>query len=364
MQKLLDAAFGHSRPSGASSSSGAAPPDASSFAVLPQQSESELTLSEVHSKLDRALEFLLRDVGYSLLDDACPYPGGGVSLSQASNAQPGQPSRGHGRPGVRQGAHSQKVPKERPEVPDSEARDLLEQARNESEQATLTATISTGTGISPGTARYARYPDDIDLVMRFTQVLSEVSLDAQQKVRHEGLYKTVLQGVRLMHLCEYEYPDVVLVLAYASVYWRNAFEVIGHKMSQHEAAHVCVLLIYLAHSFLLDETCPLRCWQKHIFRRYCTLKVLDAALFRLFKMRKFHLIISDEEQVEAFQRLRRPGTSDLVPAALQQKVHPDTENRNCHNNHANKNGNHRVKRQNGEHEDSNVPYGGGSRTQL
>ena len=27
---------------------------------------------------------------------------------------------------------------------------------------------------------------------------------------------------------------------------------------RREAAHVCVLLIYLAHSFLLDETCPLR----------------------------------------------------------------------------------------------------------
>ncbi|CAJ1444537.1 unnamed protein product [Effrenium voratum] len=61
-----------------------------------------------------------------------------------------------------------------------------------------------------------------------------------------------------MHLCDYHYADVVLTLAYASVYFRSAFTAIGQKMSDYEAAHVCVLLIYLAHSFLLDETCPLR----------------------------------------------------------------------------------------------------------
>lgn len=30
------------------------------------------------------------------------------------------------------------------------------------------------------------------------------------------------QGIRLMHLCEYHYADVVLTLAYASVYFRGA----------------------------------------------------------------------------------------------------------------------------------------------
>ena len=31
------------------------------------------------------------------------------------------------------------------------------------------------------------------------------------------------QGIRLMHLCEYHYADVVLTLAYASVYFRGAW---------------------------------------------------------------------------------------------------------------------------------------------
>merc|ERR1719217_1640884 len=124
-----------------------------------------------------------------------------------------------------------------------------------------------------------------------------------QAIKHEGFYKNVMQGVRLMHLCDYDYADVVLVLAYASVYFRSTFSSIGKKMSPNEAAHVVVLLIYLAHAFLLDETCPLRIWQKHIFRKYCTLKVLDAALFRLFQMQGFQLRISEEEERRALSLL-------------------------------------------------------------
>jgi len=103
--------------------------------------------------------------------------------------------------------------------------------------------------------------------------------------------------VRLLHLCNYDYADVVLVLAYASVYFRNTFSTIGSEMSATESAHVVVLLIFLAHVFLLDETCPLRIWQKHIFRQYCTIKVLNAALFRVFQMRPgLSLRVSDEEE--------------------------------------------------------------------
>merc|ERR1712187_84373 len=127
---------------------------------------------------------------------------------------------------------------------------------------------------------------------------------------NELLYKTMLQAVKLMHLCEYQYPDIVLVLAYGSVYFKSTFDSIGHKMSEHEAAHVCVLLIYLAHVFLLDETCPLRCWQKHIFRKYCTLKVLDAALFRLFQMQVFKLRISEQDEKRALSFLLTSHGSD------------------------------------------------------
>jgi|Transcript_27941 hypothetical protein len=45
-----------------------------------ENTDRELSFSEVHAMLDRAINFLLRDVGYTLLDDARPNKGGGVQL--------------------------------------------------------------------------------------------------------------------------------------------------------------------------------------------------------------------------------------------------------------------------------------------
>lgn len=296
--------------------------EGSGFAVLRQQSEHELALSEVHSKLDQALNFLQRDVGYCLLSDARPDIGGGVRLRQ-------KPAFPQARDHVAKGVQSARVPQGAPltgaipstSVSGSSAQD---KAVEEEEQRAREAEVEPLL-LVPETARYAHHKEDLLLVSRFARIISEHSSEAERKVKHEALFKTVLQGVRLMHLCDYPYADVVLVLAYASVYFRSTFEKIGHKMSEHEAAHVCVLLIYLAHSFLLDETCPLRCWQKHIFRKYCTLKVLDAALFRLFQMRKdYGLRITERELQGALQGLsghvngglKNGGTSSADPVVL------------------------------------------------
>lgn len=363
--------------------------DQSRFAVLPQNTEDELKLSEVHSKLDRALNFLQRDVGYALLDDVRPDRGGGVRLRQLppKHAAVAKGERSAREPKVTlQGEEpllrTSTSPQDSPEDLDGNIMKLLrvtfergggrlranelnqflvngqldrlfkgiridqdreitweefqhEHAESKAAPATgSTAPASQASTQSPPkdfpspseeivlsqeVSRYAHYQCDLVLVQRFTSVLYKTILqdlyrDAEkgllsyaeakkrcvQAIKHDGLYKCVLQGVRLMHLCDYDYADVVLVLGYATVYFRTTFSSIGKKMSPNEAAHVVVLLIYLAHAFLLDETCPLRIWQKHIFRKYCTLKVLDAALFRLFQMRPgFKLRISDEEERDA-----------------------------------------------------------------
>mmetsp|Transcript_21168 Transcript_21168/g.46107 ORF Transcript_21168/g.46107 Transcript_21168/m.46107 type:complete len:364 (-) Transcript_21168:96-1187(-) len=269
MKKFFEAAF-------------RAPPRAcdadkdSRFAILPQQSQDELVLSEVHSRLDRALSWLQREIGYTLLDDARPKAGGGVRLAQ--------PREGPGSVAGPRGHRSTRVPKGEPkQVGDEEVREVIR--------------------FSSNTAKYAHYPDDLVLVWRFVKTLVEDAPSPEREVKHATLLKTVLQGVRLMHLCDYNYSDVVVTLAYASVYFKGTFKAIGHRMNDLEAANVSVLLIFLAHSFVLDETCPLRCWQKHIFRKYCTLKVLDAALFRLFQMRDFSLRISAEEEKDALSVL-------------------------------------------------------------
>eukprot|EP00747_Dinoflagellata_sp_TGD_P040003 gnl/TRDRNA2_/TRDRNA2_140593_c0_seq3.p1 gnl/TRDRNA2_/TRDRNA2_140593_c0~~gnl/TRDRNA2_/TRDRNA2_140593_c0_seq3.p1 ORF type:complete len:338 (-),score=67.35 gnl/TRDRNA2_/TRDRNA2_140593_c0_seq3:190-1203(-) len=301
MKKFFEAAF---RPPPRPEDAAA---DSSRFAVLPQQSEDELALSEVHTRLDAALNFLQRNVGYSLLDDARSLPSGAAGLSHKPYG---------GLPDIPREERSAKEPKEFSETSgwaraaaapvstatgSEEGTNIVQRLRSRKEQelSELDVKITSDAEL----AKYAHYQEDLMLVSRFVTVISQASPSCEPKVKHEALYKTVLQGLRLMHLCDYDYADVVLVLAHASVYFRSTFDSIGHKMSPHEAAHVSVLLMYLAHSFLLDETCPLRCWQKHIFRKYCTLKVLDAALFRLFKMRGFLLRITQEEEMLALRGL-------------------------------------------------------------
>jgi hypothetical protein len=172
--------------------------------------------------------------------------------------------------------------------------------------------------ISTEVSKYAHYQCDLVLVSRFAHVLFRTlcqdelnasckhrfnSTHAKSCIYHDACKKCILQGVRLMHLCGYEYADVVLILAHASVYFPKVFTEIGQHMSPNETAHVTVLLCYLAHSLLMDETCRLKDWHKLIFSNYCTLKVLDAALFRAFRILQWQLRIGDEELKAALRAL-------------------------------------------------------------
>lgn len=273
IRQLFEAAF---KPSSRATKS----LDTSRFAILPQQSDSELVLAEVHTKLDHVVSFLQHEIGYSLLADARSLSGGGVGL----RAHPGlEPVKSRGNSSV-------KSPKEEPKVADEEAREVIR--------------------LSLNVAKSAHYPDDLVLVFRFASMLGAFSPTAMPTAQQEDFYKTVLRGVRLMHLCDFNYSDIVLTLSYASVYFRGVLETVGDRMTVPEAAHVCVLTIYLAHSFVLDENCPLKHWQKHIFKNYCTLKVLDAALFRMFRLKDFGLRISREEEKLALSSLLR-SANDL-----------------------------------------------------
>mmetsp|Transcript_140017 Transcript_140017/g.447812 ORF Transcript_140017/g.447812 Transcript_140017/m.447812 type:complete len:464 (-) Transcript_140017:166-1557(-) len=299
MMQFIDAAFMQPAPRAKDADA------AGGFAVLPQQTESELQFSEVHSKLDRVLNFLQRDVGYCFVADAKSSRGGAVKLGDPERAVPA-PWRNSGK--------SARFPKVQPSEgpPSQEPR-----GSGGSVQSDVSRTSSAGAKgdqrlidlecgdywIGPEAAHYAQYPDDLVLVSRFARLLVQATPEVAKKVNHQEFYKRILQGVRLMHLCEFNYSDVVVTLAYASIYFSSTFKSIGHMMSEGEAANVCTLLIFLAHSFILDETCPLRCWQKHIFRKYCTLKVLDAALFRLFNLRGFQLRLSHEEEGQALSAL-------------------------------------------------------------
>eukprot|EP00929_Paragymnodinium_shiwhaense_P099109 TRINITY_DN60668_c0_g1_i1.p1 TRINITY_DN60668_c0_g1~~TRINITY_DN60668_c0_g1_i1.p1 ORF type:complete len:363 (-),score=66.14 TRINITY_DN60668_c0_g1_i1:126-1214(-) len=283
MKKLFEAALRHHGDRAADGG----PRSELNGILLPQQTEDQLVLSEVHSRLDRTLYFLQREIGYSLLEDAHPTEGGGISLQLKPCDRAGE--------GVARGANSSRMPQVRPEEDSGEA----SIAKVASQLAPCLGRLTASSEViryTPDCAKYAHYPDDLVLVWRFAWLVAEMSPSVEKKVKRDQFFKTMLQGVRLLHLCDYHYSDVVITLAYAAVYFKGVHEVIGQQMSEPEVAHVCVLLLYLAHSFILDETCPLRCWQKHIFKKYCNLKVLDAALFRLLRVRNYNLRITEEEE--------------------------------------------------------------------
>jgi len=282
---FFEAAFGssqqgqQSRPPNATSSGGGAE-SRTSVAAAPRHPPADRAEVEAPKRLDLAVDRLLTDVGYSPLV-AVPIRspalsvGAGVDLLQDDNDA----------------------------APNSGGGERTENGQLPQRAAPAIAVAP----LSRETARYAfQKPDDIALVLRFVADLSTHSPDAARKVQHDGMHKLLLQAVRLMHLCNYDYEDIVLTLAYASVYWKYAFQLIGHKFTSNEAAHVCVLLIYLAHSFLLDETCKLWWWHNRIFVRYCSLEDLSRAVFRLLKLRGFRLRISHDEQLKVLLSLYRP----------------------------------------------------------
>jgi hypothetical protein len=300
IQSFLEAAGRAASGHAASGSSSQPPPE--SYAVLPQQSEDDLMLSEVHTRLDSAFMWLQREVGYALLDDARSRRGGGVRLTNKSG---GQESRRDPKTPRRE---QTRLPRDGDVVEhESSPGDSGEEGRSSK------TSCSTDDGgeiitLSPDTAKSAWYPEDVVLVWRFAKLLAEVSPEASVKVKQDMLYEPVLKGIRLLHLCDYHYSDVVVVLAHAGVYFKMVFESVGDRMSAKEAGFVSALLIYLAHAFVLDETCPMKVWQQYVFRKYCNVKVMGAAVFRLLLLRKYSLLISEEEEKHALNMLQ--GSDD------------------------------------------------------
>jgi len=114
--------------------------------------------------------------------------------------------------------------------------------------------------------------------------------------------KLMLRAVMLMRSCGYHMNDVCLTLAYASMYFNDATTKLK-SVGQGEVGYMMVLLMYMAHSYVLDESCPLKHWHKYLCRDYCDIKTLDSAVFELMKMRGFLLRVDDKESQWRVTRL-------------------------------------------------------------
>lgn len=106
--------------------------------------------------------------------------------------------------------------------------------------------------------------------------------------------KLVHRAIDLLFRCGFAVEDTCSILAHTSVYFMDAFEFCGSRMEAREVGNILMVLMYLAHSYILDETCPLRTWHSNLFRGYCTVKTLNAASLKLLEVRGWVLRVEPE----------------------------------------------------------------------
>lgn len=145
---------------------------------------------------------------------------------------------------------------------------------------------------------YAHCVDHIFLLDCFLQLtqLTDVMGDS---------VKLLLRAIRLLHLCDYSVEDIASILAHASAYFLDAYAVCGRHMDASEVGNVLTLLMFIAHCYIQDETCPLHVWHRHLFRKYCPLKTLNAAVIRLLEIRHYTLGLDPQESSNRYTLLMR-----------------------------------------------------------
>jgi hypothetical protein len=130
----------------------------------------------------------------------------------------------------------------------------------------------------------------------------ELSELAEEDVTGDSI-KLLLRVFRFLHLCDYSMEDICSILAHASVYFRDVFKLCGDQMGSSEVGNVLATLIFIAHCYVQDETCPLHMWHKHLFRKYCALNTLNAAVMRLLEIRRHMLRLESKTLDHNFRSL-------------------------------------------------------------
>jgi len=110
-------------------------------------------------------------------------------------------------------------------------------------------------------------------------------------VRSSGLVRGV---VKLLHLCRFDTEDVRTWMALALANIKKQHAVVS-VMSDQEKCMVCILHIYLAHSYLSDDYVPMSAFYKHFFKAYCTTRCVRLALIKLWSLQDYKLGAPEDE---------------------------------------------------------------------
>lgn len=105
----------------------------------------------------------------------------------------------------------------------------------------------------------------------------------------------VLNMLNMLHRCGYEHGTIVMVLAVALVHLDHVFPRMDKRIDDTEAVSIAVMQCFHAHSYLIDEPCPLRYWHANIYANYCDVQVLNIVAYKLLKLLKYNLSVTDAE---------------------------------------------------------------------
>jgi hypothetical protein len=188
-------------------------------------------------------------------------------------------------------------------------------------------TLTTRASQVESVRQYAHCKQDLLVLLRVVELASfDIPRYACSEIALQDgpadVLRLTLEAMKLLHLCDYAHEEVCCILAHATVYLVRVVNRCGEKMDNFEIGHVMVLLMFIAHSYLLDETCPLRIWHSHIMKDYCSVRVLNSAVFRLMYMRKFNLSVNDEDVRRRHAYLIGPTPAASPPSSNRRSLGP------------------------------------------
>eukprot|EP00927_Polykrikos_kofoidii_P062507 TRINITY_DN57318_c0_g1_i1.p1 TRINITY_DN57318_c0_g1~~TRINITY_DN57318_c0_g1_i1.p1 ORF type:complete len:355 (-),score=51.76 TRINITY_DN57318_c0_g1_i1:42-1106(-) len=119
-------------------------------------------------------------------------------------------------------------------------------------------------------------------------------------VDDEEIFSAAFRSVSFLRSCGYALEDIASCLAHTSVYL-NSFSYLS--FGSCEIGRIVIVLMFIAHSYVLDDHCPISSWHQHLLSDYCEKSDLDKAVFSLMKLRDYKLGIAEDEGNSRYQQL-------------------------------------------------------------
>lgn len=113
----------------------------------------------------------------------------------------------------------------------------------------------------------------------------------------------------------YSMEDICSVAAHGSVYFEDIFESRGAFMGPGEAAHTMVVCMFLAHSFVLDNSRSSRRWHRSLTAKYCSIHIFEEAIMHLMRIRNYRLRLLDPELRSRFSAFREKAKTFFKPTS-------------------------------------------------